>query len=54
MHNHNPTLEASPVTEQSDGGAQPQPAHSMWWMVACCAPMFLIALALFLGLFGPR
>lgn len=26
----------------------------MWWMVACCAPMVLLALAIFLGVFGAR
>ena len=34
--------------------AQPQHGHSMWWMVACCAPMVLLALAIVLGVFGPR
>ena len=54
MHNHNPTPESRPATKVPDAGVPPQPAHSMWWMVVCCAPMILIALAIFLGLFGLR
>jgi hypothetical protein len=50
MHDHN----AIPAGSPSDEDAQPAPSHSMWWMVACCAPMVLIALALLLGVFGPR
>lgn len=36
--------------EAAESGA----GHSMWWMVACCAPMVLLVLAILLGLFGPR
>lgn len=42
-HDHGDAADASP-----EGSG-----HSMWWMVACCAPMLLIAVALLLGLFGP-
>ena len=34
--------------------AEGRPGHSMWWMVACCVPMVLIAAALLLGVFGAR
>ncbi len=59
MHDHS-SEPASRV--QADGRVgqphedtkQAQPAHSMLWMVACCAPMVLVALAIVLGVFGPR
>lgn len=59
MHDHNaipvaPPKTAAPAGSLSNEDAQPAPSHSMWWMVACCALMVLIALALLLGLFGPR
>jgi hypothetical protein len=59
MHNHKPVPESGPPIggpdgPQPDNAGQPQPSHSMWWMVACCAPMVLIALAILLGVFGPR
>ena len=38
----------------ADDKVQPGHGHSMWWMVACCAPMVLLALAILLGVFGPR
>jgi hypothetical protein len=41
---------ASPPEE--DG--QVETGHSMWWMVACCAPMVLLAIAILLGVFGTR
>jgi len=44
-HGHPPDGAADAPAEES--------GHSMWWMVACCAPMVLIAVALLLGLFGP-
>jgi len=44
-HGHPPDSAADAPAEGS--------GHSMWWMVACCAPMVLIAVALLLGLFGP-
>ncbi len=58
MHDHSPVQQFSPTTVGQDdpergGGEQPQAPHSMWWMVACCAPMVLIALAILLGVFGP-
>jgi len=59
MQNHGPASESRPAAGGPDG-PQPddaggrQPAHSMWWMVACCAPMVPIALAILLGVFGPR
>lgn len=37
-----------------DAARPPETGHSMWWMVACCAPMVLLALAILLGVFGPR
>lgn len=37
-----------------DAAGQPETGHSMWWMVACCAPMVLLTLAILLGVFGPR
>jgi hypothetical protein len=59
MHLHSPASESRPATggpdgPQSDDAGGPQPSHSMWWMVACCAPMVLIALAILLGVFGSR
>jgi hypothetical protein len=59
MHNHSSAPESRTATGGPDGpqpdhAAEAQPSHSMWWMVACCAPMVLIALAIFLGVFGPR
>ena len=59
MHSHNPietgrprpAEAARPSTEGNDEGGH---SHSMWWMVACCAPMVLIALAILLGVLGPR
>ncbi len=59
MHNHTlepqsrPTIDG-PDGPRSDGAGEPEPSHSMWWMVVCCAPMVLIALALLLDVFGPR
>ena len=38
----------------SDTDGQARHGHSMWWMVACCAPMVLLALAILLGVFGTR
>ena len=59
MHDHNaspvaPPEMAEPAGSPSDEDAQPAPSHSMWWMVACCAPMVVIALTILLGVFGPR
>lgn len=59
MHDHTPTSQSQPATGAAAGpqpgdAEQPQASHSMWWMVACCAPMVLIALAVLLGLFGTR
>ena len=59
MHDHSPTRQSGPTTGRRDDsetgeGEQPQPSHSMLWMVACCALMVLIALALLLGVFGSR
>ena len=51
MHDHDTTAS---LDRQPGDGEQPQASHSMWWMVACCAPMVLIALAILLGLFGTR
>ena len=56
MHDHGST--PSPATPSGTdppnaaNGSEAQAGHSMWWMVACCAPMVLIALALALGVFG--
>lgn len=57
MHDHGPGPSTEPSTAQrrqpvppSDHGAQHEGSHSMWWMLVCCAPMVLIALALILGL----
>lgn len=46
------TPKASAAVHGDD--AHQAPGHSMWWMVACCAPMILLALAILLGVFGPR
>lgn len=59
MHNHNPVLHSRPATGELEdpvigAGEQPQASHSMWWMVVCCAPMVPLALAILLGVFGPR
>ena len=59
MHNHNvtpvqPPETAAPVGTPAGDDARPGPSHSMWWMVACCAPMVVIALAILLGVFGSR
>lgn len=59
MHDHSPVQQSSPTTgglddPETGGDEQPQASHSMWWMVACCAPMVLIALAILLGVFGSR
>lgn len=59
MHDHNPNPQSRLATGAA-AGRQPadavehQGSHSMWWMVACCAPMVLIALAILLGLLGAR
>lgn len=58
MHDHDssqagraPAATATgPSTEVDEGGHH----HSMWWMVVCCAPMVLLAVAILLGVFGPR
>lgn len=59
MHDHSArpspgttSLESDP--EMAGDGSVERPGHSMWWMVACCAPMVLIALALALGVLGSR
>lgn len=59
MHDHParpsttaPQDEAAPTADARSTGASH--GHSMWAMVACCAPMVLIAVALLLGLFGTR
>jgi hypothetical protein len=58
VHNHNATSSSpDPPGAAPASGADPSEAprgHSMWWMVACCAPMVIVALALVLGLFGTR
>jgi hypothetical protein len=59
MHEHSAVPAAVPRTDapagsDQDDDAPPAHAHSMLWMVACCAPMILIALAIALGVFGPR
>ena len=59
MHDHNRVSASRPPTAGADelpqaDDAQADRSHSMWWMVACCAPMVLIALAILLGVFGPR
>lgn len=60
MHDHRPAPEPNLATGEREGtppdstGQPHAPSHSMWWMVACCAPMLLVVLALLLGVFGPR
>ena len=59
MHDHNslppgPTDTVAPAGSAPDDEAPPVHSHSMWWMVACCAPMVVLALALLLGVFGSR
>jgi len=55
-HDHGPQPQALPRADApaADDQAKSQHGHSMWWMVACCAPMVLLALAILLGVFGPR
>ena len=58
-HDHGPIPSERAGTGTADGPApddeaQPGHGHSMWLMVACCAPMVLLALAILLGVFGPR
>ncbi len=52
MHEHNSASGEAAAGSERGGQAQPAHAHSVWWMVACCAPMLLIALAILLGVFG--
>lgn len=59
MHDHGARPSSRPTPLGPDpktaaGGSEAQPGHSMWWMVACCAPMVVIALALLLGVFATR
>jgi hypothetical protein len=59
MHDHDPVVRSrpaagGPVGRSRDDIERPHAAHSMWWMVVCCAPMVLVALAIILGVFGPR
>jgi hypothetical protein len=59
MHDHKPNPQSRPATGAAAGrqpadAEEPEGSHSMWWMVACCAPMVLIGLAILLGLFGTR
>jgi hypothetical protein len=51
MHDHD-IRRAQPPDAHHDG--PDARGHSMWWMVVCCAPMVLVALAALLGVFGPR
>lgn len=55
-HAHGPRPLARPRADAPlpDDQAPPEHGHSMWWMVVCCAPMVLLVLAIFLGVFGPR
>lgn len=58
-HDHDAIRSSRPETAAGDARApddngQPEHGHSMWWMVVCCAPMILLALAILLGVFGPR
>ena len=58
-HDHGPIPSPRPGTAARGAPApgdeaQPGHGHSMWLMVACCAPMVLLALAILLGVFGPR
>ena len=59
MHDHGSVRAArpetaTPVEPAAHQDEQSAPSHSMWWMVACCAPMVLLALAILLGVFGSR
>jgi hypothetical protein len=47
---HHPGSAPTVDSDTANGGA----GHSMWWMVACCAPMVLVAVALLLGAIGTR
>ena len=51
MHEH-PGASTDPAGSGSDASAPPMAGHSMWAMVACCAPMILIVLAVLFGWFG--
>ena len=58
-HDHGPIPSDRAGTGATDAPAAgdevlPGHGHSMWLMVACCAPMVLLALAILLGVFGPR
>jgi hypothetical protein len=56
-HNHGsmpPTRPGADAAPAPDHDARSGHGHSMWLMVACCAPMLLIALAILLGVFGSR
>ena len=48
-----PTADGSDREAPADE-ARARHAHSMLWMVVCCAPMVLIVLAILFGVFGPR
>ena len=48
MHDHTPT----PSAGRQPGDGEPHGSHSMWWMIACCAPMVAVAVAVVLGVFG--
>ncbi len=58
-HDHGPNQSqrrapiAGPTSQPRDHEV-PQADHSMWWMVACCAPMVLLALAFVLAVLGSR
>lgn len=60
MHGRQRTPAQLPIADGSNGDTpaigdgRPGHAHSMWWMVVCCAPMVLIALAILFGALGPR
>lgn len=59
MYSHRADSESRPAPDPGSGtrpenDSSHQPTHSMWWMVACCAPMVLFALAILFGYFGPR
>lgn len=55
-HAHGPLRQTQSPADAPlpDDEARAEHGHSMWWMVACCAPMVLLALAILLGAFGPR
>jgi len=53
-HGPLPQTQAPAETPLPDDQSHAEHGHSMWWMVACCAPMVLLALAILLGVFGPR